>query len=116
MNRTGYCWSDEEKQILTDSYRFGPDVAFERISAAGYKRSIATIKTKANTMGLKCDPDVMREIRKANAERTMAEKGGRDALFGGRVGPFEALPDEYIKVSSIWRVGARYRAQFGGAA
>jgi hypothetical protein len=108
--RNGNLWSDAEIAILDQTYCEGADECQAALRRAGYTRGLDAIRYKAHGRNLKVSAHTTRAKRAEAASKTMQAKGGRDGLFKVRA-PFETLDPEYIKVSSIFRVGQRYGAQ-----
>lgn len=104
---TGSKWTPDEIALLHTHYQNGVAEATEKIPS----KSRRSIMTKARCLGLKVSAEAR---RKAQARALQLAKAAKtENLVNPNEKPrepFDDLPDEYVKVGSIFRVGYRYSA------
>lgn len=97
-------YTQEELDWLRVHYAdMGPDLCANHLT----RHSRKSISTKATCMGLLMTREAKRRLRAYAAKIGRERKAAKQAPVEVRTGP----PDEYVKVSSIFRVGDRYAAQ-----
>lgn len=96
----GNSWTEAEVNYLRENYAtLGPYEVAKHLT----RHPLHSCTTKANRMGLKLTPETVNRIRSG------ARRGDMQSLIPPK--PFENIDPEFVKVASIWRVGARYLAQ-----
>lgn len=100
-------WTDQEIRVVRKYYQKGSLEVMKRLPG----RTQKAIQSKARDLGLLLSKEALTNCKRA------ANIKARKALLEKKIaqphGPFEVIPDEYLKVSSIFRVGHRYAVQEG---
>lgn len=97
-------WTPEDDALLAQTYPSGIGVAYAAFQG---RRTRVALITRAKQKQIKVKEEVRAKGRKRAAMRALKTVMAKQAERK----PFDDVPREYIKVSSIFRVGQRYEAQ-----
>lgn len=99
-------WTPEELSILRTHYPMGSAAVQKHLPL----RTTRSIKAQAQYIGICVSPE---ELKLAHKEAIMKAARAHDRKLDKEKPrpPFSDIPDEYIKVGSIFRVGYRYASQ-----
>lgn len=106
MSHSDNTWPPEDVAALRKHFPNGARAAHEAMP----HHSMEAIRKKAKRLHLSVTERAKQQIR-SEAGKLCAQRVKQHPTKPQEPAAFVSISDEYIKVSSIWRVGQRYAAQ-----
>lgn len=102
--QTKTVWTPEQDRLLAEVYPTGGAEAALKVIVGKTEQAI---RSRARNRGICLTKEARSRIKSLAISRQQRSFTANTVARK----PFDDVPDEFVKVSSIWRVGQRYAAQ-----